>query len=114
MVVGHSEVQKKIKSEGNFEDRSIGKMSKNIEKLKKVLIDHLMQHKMLVKSAIPFDSSFASYQDAIETYQFGLEELTSNTRSRKFKRSVTSSSKESSRPLLAAAMNPNGDISTMK
>ena len=51
-----SEVQKKIKSEGNFEDRSIGKMSKNIEKLKKVLIDHLMQHKMLVISQTESDN----------------------------------------------------------
>lgn len=44
--------------------------------MKQVLINHLWQHKLTLKAALPFDSSSTTkYVDAQESLQYGLEDL---------------------------------------
>lgn len=69
-------VEKPVKKEFiTSEERFKQQVIRNIRKLKQVVAEHLMQHKMLVKRSLPFDSTFDSFRDAIESYNFGLEEI---------------------------------------
>jgi len=54
---------------------------------------------MLVKRSLPFDSTFDSFRDAVESYQFGLEEIRAQIKPRPklFKRNAHSA-QSSSRP----------------
>ena len=59
----------------SMEEHNKKQQQENLEKLKQVLAHHLWQHKMLIKSALPFDSSSNSFAHDLETLHYDLEEI---------------------------------------
>ncbi len=46
-----------------LEERNKLQISKNTRKLKEALVNHLYQHKMIIKKALPFESSKQEFLD---------------------------------------------------